>query len=243
MVESFGNNIIGAFTGGTSVNAIYSYGVKVWEKQSPIPDNEIHYTSSDGNVVTPDSRSSFGANIVSNTYNDGLGVITFDGTVTKIGDWAFQNSLLTSITFPTSVTELGVLAFDGCDGLTSPPLTNNITSVKRYCFSFCNGFSSTTLPTSLTIIPNGMFYDGTIRIVNIPSTVTEIGAMAFANHRSLTVIMGSTVPPTMIIDSSTSSYNTFNNNLDLLIKVPAVSLQAYKTATGWSDYASSIVSQ
>lgn len=245
MVKTFGNDIINAYTGGVQVKEIYSFGVKVWPVSTPGPaNNEIWYTSSDGNVITPDNISSFGASIVSNTYSDGKGVITFNGTVTRIGDCAFQSkTTLTSITFPATVTQLGELAFDGCDGLTSPPLTDSITSVGNFVFSFCFGFSSVELPASLTVIPLGMFLGGSMNNVTVPSTVTEIGAQAFMNHTSLTVIMEPTVPPTMVLDTSTSSpsYTTFTNNNTLLIKVPASSLNDYLTAPGWSDYANRIV--
>ena len=245
MVKTFGNDIIDAYTGGVQVIEIYSNGVKVWPVSTPGPaNNEIWYTSSDGNVITPDSRSSFGASIVSNTYRDGKGVITFNGTVTRIGDYAFENkTTLTSITFPSTVTRFGLMSFDGCNGLTSPPLTDNITVAGNFVFSFCFGFSSVYLPASLTVIPKGMFIGGSISNVTIPSTVTEIGAQAFQNHQSLTVIMESTIPPNMIWDTSASSYTTFNNNTTLEIRVPAASLSEYQSAPGWSTYASQIVAK
>ena len=70
-----------------------------------IPNNEIWYTSTDGEIVEPysgnfnnnaDALKTFGANIVSNTSKDGKGVIEFDGDVTKIGERAFL--LCTSLT-------------------------------------------------------------------------------------------------------------------------------------------------
>ena len=36
-----------------------------------IPNNEIHYTSIDGNIVTPYKTDGFGANVVSNIYENG----------------------------------------------------------------------------------------------------------------------------------------------------------------------------
>jgi hypothetical protein len=71
----------------------------------------------------------FGANIVSNTYENGVGVITFDGDVTTIGNWAFGGcSALKSITIPNSVTSIGNKAFYNCSALkevyckpTTPP--------------------------------------------------------------------------------------------------------------------------
>jgi hypothetical protein len=57
-------------------------------------DNEIWYTSTDGNIITPYKKDVFGANIVSNTYENGKGIITFDGEVTSIGDSAFNIALV-----------------------------------------------------------------------------------------------------------------------------------------------------
>lgn len=52
--------------------------------KADIPNNTIYYTTSDETICTP--YSDFGANIVSNTYSNGQGVITFDGDVTSIGE-------------------------------------------------------------------------------------------------------------------------------------------------------------
>ena len=74
-------------------------------------NNEIWYTSRDGNVVNPRETGVFGTNIVSNTYENGKGIITFDGDVTSIGDMAFGFcSSLTSIIIPNSVTSIGSMA-------------------------------------------------------------------------------------------------------------------------------------
>ena len=83
-------------------------------------DNIIYYTSYDGNIVTPYSTNVFGANIVSNNYVGGQGILKFDGPVTTIGDNAFNNcNNITSVTIPGSVTEIGSFAFAWCASLTS----------------------------------------------------------------------------------------------------------------------------
>ena len=75
----------------------------VWER--PLKNNVIYYTVSDGGSITPYYPDHFGdAVIVSNKYEDGLGVITFDRSVTIIGEKAFtSNSKIESVVIPSSV--------------------------------------------------------------------------------------------------------------------------------------------
>ena len=58
------------------------------DPSAQIPNNEIWYTTSDGNYVNfnPSGSDGWGANSTNNTYTDGKGVITFDGDVTAIPD-------------------------------------------------------------------------------------------------------------------------------------------------------------
>lgn len=63
----------------------------------------------------PTNDNAFGANIVSNIYEDGKGIIKFDGPVTSIGRSAFDFcDNLVSITIPKSVTSIGNNAFVEC---------------------------------------------------------------------------------------------------------------------------------
>ena len=104
-------------------------------------NNEIWYTSSDGNIVTPQSSSL--PTIVSNTYVDGKGIIKFESDVTSIGNWTFYNrSRLTSVTIPNNVTSIGVSAFAYCSGLSSVTIPNSVTSIGVSAFYECTGLTS-----------------------------------------------------------------------------------------------------
>ena len=46
------------------------------------PYNEIWYKTDNGTIISPAANNAFGANIISNTYNNNKGVIRFDGAVT-----------------------------------------------------------------------------------------------------------------------------------------------------------------
>ena len=108
----------------------------------PGPANdEIWYTSSDGNIVTPYSESSLPP-IVSNTYSDGKGVIKFATDVTSIGYSAFYvRSGLTSVIIPNSVTIIEQSAFSNCSYLTSVTIPNSVTSIGWYAFQYCSGLN------------------------------------------------------------------------------------------------------
>ena len=113
----------------------------------------LTYTSTDGNIVTPEETEVFGANIVSNEYKDGQGVITFDGPVTSIGDDAFSGcSSLASITIPSSVTVIGDAAFNDCSSLTSIAIPNSVTSIHTFAFARCSSLVEIEIPKSIISI-------------------------------------------------------------------------------------------
>ena len=121
-------------------------------------DNEIWYTSSDASVVTPNNTEAFGANVLSNVYENGMGIITFDGEVTEIGEEAFSwCESLTSITIPDSVTEIGFLAFYDCESLESITIPDSVTWIGHGAFSLCSSLTSVTIPDSVTEIEDGTF--------------------------------------------------------------------------------------
>ena len=144
--------------------------------------NEIWYTSTDGNIVEPHDSSVFGANIVSNTYENGKGVITFYGEVTKIGDNAFWGcSGLTSIAIPDSVTEIGFMAFSVCDGLTNIAIPDCITEIGEQAFAHCCGLTSVTIGNGVTKIGEGAFGDCPITEFNGKFTTSDKKAIIVDN--------------------------------------------------------------
>lgn len=129
--------------------------------QSAFSDDylKIYYTSTDNNIVEPYLATAFDAEIVSNTYENGVGTILFDEPITKVGDEAFCDcSTLKSITLPDGVTELGGWAFFGCIYLEEITLSNRLKSIGDATFSSCSTLSSITLPQSLGHVGDSAFY-------------------------------------------------------------------------------------
>ena len=154
-----------------------------------IPNNQIWYTSSDGNVVNPFSLS-FGATIKSNTYVNGRGVIEFYNNITTIGAVAFEHcSSLTSIVIPSSVKSIEVYAFSGCTSLANITISNGVTSIGPSAFWGCSSLTNIIIPNSVTDIKGHAFEDCTsLTNIVIPNSVTSIERGAFSGCTSLTNI-------------------------------------------------------
>ena len=113
-----------------------------WVPSGPA-DDELWYTSSDGNIVTPNVIGAL-PTIISNTYENGKGIIKCDSTITNIGTgtgtlraYAFQGkSTLKEMIIPNTVTEIGSGAYR-LTGLTEFTIPNNVIIINSYAFSNC----------------------------------------------------------------------------------------------------------
>ena len=154
-------------------------------------NNEIWYTSSTGQVVEPYSHGFGGCNIISNTYENGMGIIKFDNDVTSFGGANFlECSSLTSINIPASVTSIGGQVFFRCSSLTFLNIPASVTSIGRYAFYGCSSLTSINIPAAVTSIEGYAFcVCSSLTSVNIPAAVTSIGESAFHGCSSLTSII------------------------------------------------------
>ena len=158
-------------------------------------NNEIWYTTKD-NTKAGAASSAFGVNIISNTCENGIGIIKFDDDVTEIGSNAFTyNNSLTSITFPESVTSIANNAIYGCSALAS--FYGKFASEDGRCLiidgrlnSFAPaGLTEYSIPDGVTTIgPSAFFVCSNLTSVTIGVSVTTIGDSAFAHCISLTSI-------------------------------------------------------
>jgi hypothetical protein len=144
-----------------------------------------------------------GSAIISGSTSGSLTIpssITVSGTsytVTEISDCAFEAwTGLTSVTFPSTLTRIGVEAFQSCTGLAGS-LSLRDTALKTVDYSAfygCRSLTTVTLPKSLTTLSEYAF-DGCSGLstvtFNSPDSgtgLTYIPECAFRNCTSLTTV-------------------------------------------------------
>lgn len=119
--------------------------------------------------------------------------------------------------------------------ITKCDIPQGTTSIGEYAFYYCSSLTSVTIPDSVTSIGKYAFYNcSKLTSITIPDNVTRIGDMTFeACSKLRTITVKATTPPTLV------SRTILPNNITA-IYVPSNSVNAYKQARYWDDFASKI---
>lgn len=109
-------------SGFTATGSVDAYQ----EAYAPYPkNNEIWYTTTDGQITTPKT----GLSPTANTYENGKGVMSFASDLTSIPDNAFSgNTKLRSVQFPHTLTSIGYQSFYKCSYIKNVELPDSLTS-------------------------------------------------------------------------------------------------------------------
>ncbi|MDD4291261.1 MAG: leucine-rich repeat protein [Clostridia bacterium] len=101
-------------------------------------------------------------------------------------DYTFNNTGLTSFTFPANMTNTGASTFNGCKFLASVVFNEKLTTIGANCFNGCVLLTEISLPASVTSLGNNCFNGTGITALTLPATVTTLGTNLFYNCKSLT---------------------------------------------------------
>lgn len=185
-----------------------------------VPDDEIWYTTMDNSVydVYQSNEKPFDANIISNTYKNGLGVIKFDAPVTRInestffyadnitglylpnciesiGDHALRGMSITEFRVPENLCEIGVLALCHNNNLNrfyGPHVSEDekCLIIDNILYAFAPGeITDYTIPDGVEIIRCYAFYMNTkLEHITISEGVKVIEGDAFADNINLKTI-------------------------------------------------------
>lgn len=225
-VTDLGDN---AFSGCNGLTAIViPYGV------TKIDDGAFAECFELVSVTIPETVTSIGESAFESCFK--LSDITIPSSVRTIGQSAFASChSLTSIVIPTGVTRIEGFTFWSCDQLSCVTIPESVTSIGYDAFDVCPSLTNITIPNSVTAIERRAFAGSGLTGIVIPENVTSIEELAFIGCSALTHITIHAVNPPSDVTAS-----TFADTNDCLVYVPSGSLNAYKTAAGWSSYASRI---
>ena len=132
-----------------------------------------------------------------------------EGTLV-IGEDAFFMSKLSSVTLPSTLTELAFDAFGECRNMTDITIPEGVSTIGNHAFSQC----------------------ANLKTIHIPSSVVSIGENMCKSCNSLTEIYSAIAVPFGINDNCFPS-TVYQN---ALLYVPAGTILSYKNSEGWKNF-------
>lgn len=238
------------------INTPPSGGEDIEPVDTNCPVDEIWYTTTDEQPITF-VQSGWGANVISNIYENGKGIIKFDNDVLYCPGSAFdKKTTLETIILPNNLTS--VTGFWGCSKLKSIKLSENALSIGG--FGFCSSLVKIIIPNKVKTIGEQAFIKCVkLTDIIIGSDVNSIGGSALhscPNLSSITIL--NTTPPELTHpktgegvycnsnaintrdwyrDSESTTYGRTGTsvNINCPIYVPEESLDLYKNSD-WNIY-------
>ena len=179
-VTEIGSNAFAGCTNLTSVNYEGDWSKLTIQSGNPAVEDAVNAQLFDF-AFTPDNTA-----VIVIRYKGTAADVTIPSRykgkpVTMIDHAAFHNnSAVTSVTIPDSVTAIPDDAFGFCSQLTNISIPNSVTFIGFSAFNSCTSLKSITLPSSLNTIQSYAFYNcGNLKTIRIPVSVTSIGNCAF----------------------------------------------------------------
>lgn len=204
----------------TSATSIDSMTINFGEEPTGETYYVFNYKTHNNSTLEPGSLNNWNGYLISNTYSNGIGTYVF-----KVFDDNKLRIPLSAFKLKTQLKEMWL-----------PADTRG--EIEWNAFN-SSGLESIYIPDDITTIAHEAFLRTNLITVDIPSSVNKIEYKAFYECSGLTsVTVRALVPPTVTITGV--AWDGFSRTNDCPIYVPAQSVNAYKTAFGWSDYAERI---
>ncbi len=156
-----------------------------------VAEGNTAYSSLDGVLYNKDKTI-----ILRYPCGNPASLFSFPNTIAEVGVGAFEGcTYLASITMTENLRIIKNAAFKGCTALLSMNIPSMVTEVGGYAFENCNRLNSVTLPMFIPEIGYCTFKNCTnLNNLVIPSSVREIRSEAFSGCSSLmTIALGADV--------------------------------------------------
>ena len=211
---------------GSYYSSIF-YGCRGLESLTVDESNPV-YCSIDNSIYTKDKSTLIFYNPARSEFSPPEGV-----QLTAIGKAAFGGlKNIKTMEIPASVKEIGDGAFY-YSSLEQVTLPNSLTSIGSAVF-YNSALKSIELPAGIETIGSQAFASTDLESIEIPANVSSIGSQAFWDCKKLkSVTVRSSEPPFLGNDI----FGYYSNPVIPTIYVPNESLETYKNAPGWSEYA------
>ena len=119
--------------------------------------------------------------------NASVSTVTMPDSVTEIGEYAFYSSSVVNVDLSKNVKTIGKSVFARSD--VSAIDLSNVTTIGEYAFQGCDSLNSVELSSELTSIGEWAFEETSIEKVIIPGNVKNISAGAFSEVETLRTII------------------------------------------------------
>jgi len=132
-------------------------------------------------IVIPNSVTTLGQSVF--RYS-GIQSLTLGNSITSIGQECFDNMVeLEELVYAEGTTRIFAT---GITSLTSVSIPSSATEITANAFKDCSGLESVTIPNSVQIIGSGAFYGcSSLQSITVPHSVAEVGASAFKDCSKL----------------------------------------------------------
>lgn len=172
-----------------------------WEYQ--LMENQAvitQYTGKDENVVIPDMIGGVPVTAVTcdnngdNYFNNGIiKSVTFPSTVKTINRMCYNSKTLETVVLPEGVEEIAEIAFSGCENLKNVTLPSTLKKMGRFAFSGCSSLTSINFPAALETMDSGVFSKSGLASVDM-SACTNLKKIDSAIFRYCTELKTVSLP-------------------------------------------------
>ena len=132
--------------------------------------------------------------------------VKFKGNISKINDYTFNNTHITSAIIPNSVTHIGSISFSGTQ-ITEIELPN-VEEIKSSFYN-CQSLNKVTLSNTLRKIGDSAFANCTsLESIDIPNSVVQIEDYAFNNSAKYMYLNWTTADSIIPFNSRWNNYGT-----------------------------------